>query len=184
MKRIRFDIPGKDSIKVEIPENWEELTVKQAIALNLKTFKADPLVTLERLSGVEGLRDLQLDDSHKVVLDSVTRFLASPPPDLMTKNYEPHIEVLGKRIRIPSDLKKESFGQYVRFKQLADQDRALSMIIALYLQPLIDGKHTEKEERLEEISYEFDEMRFVEVFPIVNFFFSKLRKFKIYGTAA
>ncbi len=40
MKKIRFDIPGKDSIKVEIPENWEELTVKQAIALNLKTFKA------------------------------------------------------------------------------------------------------------------------------------------------
>ena len=205
MKKFKFEFDNGEVVRCEIPENWEEMTVKQSIALNLKTFNSDPLEAIERLSGVEKgrLRNHQISPEHKDALLVVTNFLAFPPDDLMVKKPKKEIVVKGIKITlpkktkwfrrflnwlrilpvpVPSDLQKESFGQYVYFQQFADQDRALPMIMALYLQPLLDGDYGEIE-RIEELSYEVDKMLFVDVFPIVNFFFRKWSQYKVYGKA-
>jgi hypothetical protein len=182
MIKYLFKFPEK-TIECNIPQSWNELTVKQALALNLKTFKGDPLTGIERLCEVqEGtLRNTEMKPVYKKAIKSIMEFLDSVPNDLhLRKHEQPEIVIKGKTIKIPSDLQKESFGQYVTFQQFAESERALPLIMALYMQPLLDGDYGESE-RIEELSYEIEKMMFLEVFPIVNFFFQKLRGYKIYG---
>lgn len=177
MITVTFRHKDKD-IDCVIPESWDELTVKQSIALNLKTFTGNPLQAIAALSGLEEkeLFDIKLSKSSYKAIGGLTAFLNSPPPDMLLIKKQRQIDINGVSIDVPEDLQKESFGQYILFQQFADHPRALPMIMAIYLQPMVDGKIGDLE-RIEELSFEIEKMTFVKVFPIVNFFFRKLRKY-------
>jgi len=181
MKTFRFQLKDKE-IKCTIPESWEELTVKQAQDLNLKTYKGEPLEVIAALSGqdMEALRDVYIDVKHYDMLEACVVFLSSPSPDLLTAKHKPQVTVMGKTIEVPKDLLKESIGQFTYFQQFADSDNALSMCMAIYLQPLIDGKLGEVED-IEKVADHIEGMLFVEVFPVINFFFQMLSAYRIYG---
>lgn len=181
MINFKFQFPDKE-VSCLVPETWEEMTVKQAMALNLKTWSGDALEGIARLAGV-GRADFNLiklksrdwDKLQKAIL-----FLAQPPPALLEAKHKSNITIKGKDIDIPEDLNGISFGQAAMFPLLAEHERALSLIIALYLQPIFDGKLGEYEE-IETFSKEFEDMLFIEVFPIVNFFFPIWREYKLTG---
>jgi hypothetical protein len=96
------------------------------------------------------------------------------------RRHKPFIDINGVTIKIPSDLERESFGQFTLFQQMIESDNSLSMTIAIYLQPLLDGDYGEID-RIEEVAKEVEQMGFLEVFPVVNFFYMKQTKYLTSG---
>jgi len=182
MINFKFNFPDR-VVECLVPETWEEMTVKQAIALNLKTWNGDALEGIARLAGVERaeFNNVKLKQKHRDQLHKAILFLALPPPAILDAKHKRNITIKGKEIEIPKDINSTSFGQAAMFPGLAEHENALSLIPALYLQPLIDGKLGELPE-IEEFAKEFESMLFIEVFPLVNFFFLKWREYKVHGT--
>jgi len=182
MIKFKFKFPDK-TVDCLVPETWEEMTVKQAIALNLRTWNKDPLEGIARLAGVNRaeFNKLSIHDRDRGKLQKAINFLGSPPPSILEAKHKRNITIKNKDIKIPEDLLFTSFGQAAMFPGLAERDDALAMLMSLYIQPLVTGKLGELDE-LEDFSKEFLDMNFVLVFPIVNFFFKKLSVYKIYGT--
>jgi hypothetical protein len=184
MIKFKFKFPDK-TVYCLVPETWEEMTVKQAIRLNLKTWTGDPLEGIARLAGRKRaeFNNLGIHERDREKLQKAIHFLAQPPPSLLEAKHKRNITIKDRDIKIPEDLLFTSFGQAALFPGLAARDDALQMIISLYLQPIFDGKLGELED-IEAFSKVFEDMLFVDVFPIVNFFFQKLNVFRIYGTIA
>lgn len=185
MIKFKFKFPDK-TVDCLVPETWEEMTVKQAIALNLKTWKGnDPLEGIARLAGVDRaeFNKLSIHERDRTKLQKAIHFLGSVPPSILEAKHKRNITIKEKDIKIPEDLLFTSFGQAALFPGLAERPDALAMIMSLYVQPLVTGKLGELGE-IEEFSKEFLDMNFVLVFPIVNFFFQKLSAYRIFGTIA
>jgi len=181
---IKFVFQLKDK-KVEaiVPESWQEMTVRQAIALNLRTWNGEVLEGIARLAGIERseLSRLAIKSRWKNKLRKATAFLNFPPPDLKGPiDYSKPVRILGKDIKIPEDLGEESFGQYAMFESLANRKDGIAMLTALYLQPLFAGKLGEIPE-LEVFAKKIEGLKFIQIMPIVNLFFLMWREYQIYG---
>jgi len=174
---VIFKHKGKD-IKTKIPENWEEITVRQFLALeNLEK----PIEILSELMDT----DLSFIENTRTdlapALSKILQIFNKKPPIFKNPHHKGFI-LQGKRIHFPRDIDKMMFGQVIQINQLIDEDinKNLSKIAGISIQPLFDGKYIEENQakytKLIEMSLAVD------VFSELFFFAETLKKHLIYGS--
>ena len=176
MRTVIFKSKGK-KIKGQIPETWEEVTVRQFMSLEINQ---------EPIEILAGVMDIELDflketrtDLRPVMVPLLELFNNKPPE---FKKIKPKGFIFqGKKIKFPRDLNSIMFGQALQISQLLEEgvNKNLVKIAGIILQPIIDGKY--KEENQERYSRLFELLPIVEVFPELFFFAQTLRKALIFG---
>ncbi|KKM66579.1 hypothetical protein LCGC14_1479790 [marine sediment metagenome] len=178
MIKYKFKI-GKETIEASLPTSWDEITVKQFQNLNFKTWDGIDIVqAIARLSGVDASALYETESKPLEAVYAALSFLSEDPPEWEELKHQKEITLWGKLVRVPEDLENESFGLWVEFQQLAEEND-VAKIAALYLQPVLHGKI---DLNLRKKVYEdLLNHKLLEVAPIVSFFFVKLKEYRIYG---
>jgi hypothetical protein len=175
MRKVIFKSRG-EKIRAEIPETWEEVTVKQFMSLELAE---NPI---EILAGVMNV-DLQFLQETRTDLSPVMvpllELFNNKPPEFKAKASGFIFQ--GKKVTFPRDINNMMFGQVLQINQLLEEgvNKNLVKIAGIALQPVIDGEF--KEENQERISRLFELLPILEVFPELFFFAQRLRKYLIFG---
>jgi len=163
-------------IKLKIPGRFEDLSVKQFLALEAG---GSDLQILSILSGesLEAIENTDVDLTP--AMERVAKLYNQKPLDL-EKQKKGKIVIEGKEIKFPTSLNFTRFGQKSMTKNLIRDNERLELIVsevfAIYAQPLIDGKFIS--ERIPEIKEIVDNLPIVSVFPYTVFFFKRLRRLK------
>lgn len=191
MIRFTFNIDGKEKRAV-MPEGWEECTLQQIIDLD-KARKSekeeDPLLLFAALSG-QRLGELNNTPSNLwIQFFNHLEFLASNEPKWLKLKHPETVRINSKEITVPKDLGLEAFGQKVlgleimeRYnKEDKEEDKLESLpeILALYFQPLYDGKFDRT--RVNAVKKYVLKMRALDAVPIASFFLTRLLKSKNFG---
>ena len=186
MIRFIFDINGVKT-KAVMPEQWEEVTLQQVMDLNhaRKTDKtADPLLLFAALSG-QKLSELNNTPTNlfEPFLDHL-KLLSGQEPKWVKLKHPDEIRLNSKTIKVPKDLGFERFGQkvlgldilerYNKEKEDLDKLDSLPEILALYFQPLYDGKFDRN--RVDTVKKYVLNMKALQAVPIANFFLDNLLK--------
>ena len=177
MIKVHFKSKG-ETIKTQIPENWDEITVRQFMALeNLEK----PLEILAEVMGI----DLSFVQNTRTdltpVMNRVINIFNAKPPGLETRKAQ-GFQFQGKLVRLPRDIDNMLFGQLIQINELLEEDvnKHLVTIMAIALQPELDGDFVE--ENQDKYARLLESLPIVEVFPELFFFAEKLKRFTRYGT--
>ena len=176
MIQVIFKSKGK-TIKTQVPESWEEITVRQFMALeNL----VKPLEIMAEVMGV----DLSFVENTRTnlapAMARIINIFNARPPDL--ENRKPQgFGFQGKLVKLPRDLDNLMFGQLIQINTLLAEDanKNLVKIMGIALQPVLDGEYNEQNQ--EKYSTLLQELPIIEVFPELFFFAEKLKKYQRYG---
>jgi len=116
-----------------------------------------------------------------------TRFVYLEPMDFTKLPVPNKIKLLDKIIEFPKDLGRLKIGQNIHVRQelqnVKDPNEALSIVVAIYLQPMLDKvKYGLKESlfdfhRAKEYEKEILQLPITEVYPIGFFFLRQLRNY-------
>ena len=166
-----------DIIGGQIPDSWEEITVKQWAAMRPNSEPIELLSIFSNidLSHLENTRaDLSPIIQHiyeKLILNGMNELDHRPRKDL---------SILGHQIKFPKDLNFERYGQKFMLKKLTqDKDDMREIVadaLAIYAQPLIDGKFDGH--KLEPIKKAIESLPIVLAFPWCVFFLRSLNALK------
>lgn len=176
MIEVIFKSKGK-KIKARVPESWDEITVKQFMALeNL----SKPLEILSEVMGT----DLAFIENSATdltpVMNRVINIFNARPPDLESRKPQ-GFGFQGKLVKLPGDIDSMMFGQLIQINELleADPNKHLVKIMGIAIQPIIDGEFIEANQA--KYSRLLEGLPIIEVFPEMFFFAEKLKKHKRYG---
>jgi hypothetical protein len=181
--------------KFNMPNSWEDVTVKQFFELK-KWDGKDSLMLLSILSGVDYNKlthtlDYTIDDN----LWPLTSFLKEDISKVVTE--QTHIEIKGKLYPIPKQINSPGNGQrFVLAQKNAMRDKMIAtvnktgdaincaeFIVACYFYPIVNGiefdtsdnpKTKFRSEDAEEFIKELQEVRIVELYAVSTFFLQKL----------
>lgn len=174
-----FEI-GKE-VEAKFPESWEEVTMEQFFKVGLNFENLTNIEFLEALSGIK--KEVWFKCSNVNIDEIIMPHLAFIfQNDFKPENYKilESIELSGKKINIPKDLGFETFGQkiicqdeIIKYdKEQGEIFQTIPFIVAVYLQPKIDGKFDE--EKAMGLIPEIMQMKAVEIYPIGFFLLMKL----------
>jgi hypothetical protein len=179
---LTIKTPDKD-YNLKCPKTWQEVTVNQFIQLE-NNWDGKDLIQL--LSILTELPRYILVNAHRTVIDKVddlVSFIFKEPPDFNKLKRKKTITILNKPVKMPKSLEMESFGAALMVLEVLEDPKdmipKIPYIMAVYSQPVIDGKFIES--RIPEIETEINKMPIVDVYPHCFFFFKKLLKFKKTG---
>lgn len=165
-----------EKITGEIPSKFEELSVKQFLALE---GKENDIQILSVLSGLDVSFLENTNTDLTPTLEKIYFLLNNKPPDLM-KAPKKDIVLEGKKIRFPKTLDFTRYGQKSMVKNLILEEekveRIIAEVFAVYAQPLIDGKFDSS--RIPALKLHIEKMPIISVFPYAVFFFKKLNELK------
>ena len=163
-------------INATLPDDWNDLTVKQFLDLNKKLSHLEVLASLSNLN-LSFIENTNTDLTPAI--DYLNRLFSKVPPDLASLPKKPII-FEGKKIKVPKNLNFTKFGQKSLIKNLIEsEDKVESMVsevFAIYLQPVLDGKFDSK--RIPDIERQVLKLKITDVFPWVKFFFLRLKILK------
>jgi len=138
MKRFKIH-HDDDIIGGQIPDSWEELTVKQWAALRPDVTDLELLSILSNID-LSYLENTRADLSPAI--EHVYHSIKDMPADL-NKLPKKAISLLGHQIKFPKDLNFERYGQKFMLKKLQqekdDMREVVADALAIYAQPLIAG---------------------------------------------
>jgi len=173
----------KKNYDLKSPSVWEEVTVNQFIQLESNWDGKDLRQLLSILTGLD--RDILANSSRKILnqVDSIVSFIFTDPPNFNKLKRKATIKIDGKPIKMPKDLEQETFGAHILMMEiLEDTEDIISkipLVMAIYAQPVIDGKFIEG--RIEAIEQLINNMPIVEVYPHCFFFWKRLENCRILG---
>jgi len=176
MKRFKI-YHDDDIIGGQIPDSWEEITVKQWAAMRPNSEPIELLSIFSNidLSHLENTRaDLSPIIEHiyeKLILNGMNELDHRPRKD---------ISILGHQIKFPKDINFARYGQKAMVKNAIqgaeDMREIVSDVIAIYAQPSIDGKFDSA--KLEPIKKAVDSLPIIMAWPWAVFFLKKLTALK------
>ena len=162
---------GSEKVIAQLPSKWEEVTVKQFLAL--ETGSTD----LEILSGLADV-DLSILENTETdlspALSKVAEFLNGARLDFKVLPKQP-VHLLGKSISFPKSIEFTKYGQKSMLKSYLrnhEPNKIISECFAIYAQPYIDGSFIS--ERVPEVKKAVDLLPIVRVFAWVVFFLRRL----------
>jgi len=185
MKKITLNIEGKP-LPLFVPESWQEVTVQQYVRLESEGWNGWDMVHLLSILSGHPLKELDniADASVLDILLEHIGFIADNPPDFDRIKINKEIVLDGKALEVPSDLELETLGQKILMSNLMQHDGSMvtqiANAVAIYLQPIFDGSLFDRK-RLPYIVKMINKAPIIEVFPLVSFFFRKLKEYKRSG---
>lgn len=165
------------------PENYDEVKTglyERMIAEWDGKFNSKSLIKLFSILTETDFETVSSEKNDKLIstLAGLVGFIAqSTLEDLPLPN---HLVFKGKKIILPKQLGKLTFGQNLRVHQMLSTNfrTCLSDVSAVYLQPLIDNSKY-NDDRVDELILEIKELPVTVVYPISSFFIKQLSS---YGT--
>ena len=195
-ENITYSI-GKEVIK--FPSGWHEVTVGQFLALRKKGSDLSELEVLSILSG-KPLEFWFSAECREEDLQKIEHALswAKTPIDTNSLPLPEYISIGyvkikadtlnaairgGEKFRVPDNLKEYSFGHREMFNKnvmpilesTGDLVEAIPQALAIYFCAVVTGRKFDVKD-LPEVEKAILECKFVEAFPVANFFFSKFQK--------
>ena len=176
MIKVKF-ISKNETIRAQVPERWEEITLKQFLALENLT---KPLEVLSVVMGIDLSFIENTSTNLTPVMNRVIEIFNARPVDL--ENRKPKgFGFQGQLIKLPRDIENMMFGQLIQINELLQQNvnSNLLKIMAIAVQPIIDGEFIEaNQDKYETL---IGNLPINEVYPEMFFFAEKLKKHKRYG---
>lgn len=172
----------ESGIELMIPTSWEEMTLKQFVGITELSITGSASELIAVISGrpVEETRMITVDDADMImsVLDFITDpfdYKKYPAPKVIT--------IDGKEVDL-TDVKigKHSIWQRDMWQRECHDAKndsihvsKAAMGIAIYLQPIIEGREFDNE-RLPAIVKMIEQLPFVIAYPTANFFLVKFKQ--------
>ena len=161
-----------------IPEAWSELSVKQFLSLEAGL---TDLPLLSVLSGIDLEYIENTDADLTPALNRIYQIYNEKPPELEKLPKRP-IKIDGKTIKMPDNINNILFGQKSIVQNLLKDNPEnvapiISRVFAVFAQPVLDGVF--RSSRLDAVTKQIDNLKIIDVFPYVLFFFKKLRHWRI-----
>ena len=171
--------------KVKIPESWDEVNIETLTRIeNEFGYNFSKMVTL--FSILTGVPMAPIENSEQPDLDvqlfNITKFIATPPKwEELPKPKK--LTIKGKVVKCRYDFRTTSLGQKLTMSSLIkDKPNPLDAIpdvIALFIQPTIDGKYDR--ERALELMPDILKLNCKDAFGYAQFFFLHSKHLKRYG---
>ena len=183
MIKFNFKI-DKETITAEVPEGWHEVKIKHLVNLENK-WSGNKSDMIGLLSAFTSCTYEQLEQAKGNLWEPLFGVMAfvfnSPKWDKLKK--QPLLSIGNKLVKAPKKLELETFGQKVLAMNViaseGEQINKIPEILAIYLQPAIDGKFIT--DRVEQIKEDVLNMYALEAMPYGIFFFKKLLRLRSYG---
>lgn len=160
--------------RIFCPASWREINLSQLIDIETKWDKKNPI---QLFSIITGLDVALLSNSKQKDLEDKMMAIcafAHVQPDWEQLSRPKYIEIGTKAYKTPKDISKKMLGQKIMINQIAikegvDLIKHIPKIVAIYMQPIIDGDY--KDERIEEIEELLLKSSAMECFALARFFF-------------
>ncbi len=175
--------------KFTIPTSWEEVTVKQYLALKEIGEDDDLTKVLSALTGISA--QVLAKCSHESLLNVLMyrnnkskkwfSYLdwANSDPDFKKLPIPEWVHIGKMMYKIPGDLSECSFGQHVTIKQLIESEEKGSdithqvpFIAAVFMQPIVHNADYD-EDRAMDLAQDILESSWIQILPIATFFLEK-----------
>ena len=177
---IHFQI---NKVQYQMPSQWQEVNVETFERLaELDNDYTDTLKFLAALSGVDYSTLMNAKESLGAMVTSGLKFIADQQPLLQKIPHKSHFVFEGKGYKVPKDMELERFGQKIMMQQRMSTKQpheCIAFAVALYMQPIIDGKFDEA--KIADLEAEVKKMSIIEIYPLANFFFSQLKLYRLVG---
>lgn len=171
-----------NKVVFNIAENISELCTFQYCELNKHR---DNLNTVRLLSILTGIDYTVLNNSDCSKFEPILSVLKFDDKEKPLQNIEcpDVVEIDKKEIKVVKEIGQETFGQKVFAQEIVnsmiaerlDKVEALVKVVAIYLQPQIDGSFDDK--KAKELENKLMELPITGVYPIGNFFLSRYVKY-------
>lgn len=175
---IRATINGK---RIDLPSGWHEVDTETF--QRIKSIEEPSLIALfSALAGFDYQAVAQSDDLDlELAMYRVTSFIVNGSGEEYFRKSEPpsSFTISGKRVTIEKNIEAMTIEQNLVVRQkltgLKFIEQAISFVIAVYLQPKIDGKFDLN--RAKEIEAEVLRMPIEDTFPLGFFLLRRLQTF-------
>lgn len=171
MRKIKITT-NKGKVEALLKSSWSEITLKELLSINT-TADDNPIRLLSIISGVDfdSLAESSDENLQNELYDLIAFLYEQPDWKKITRPS--HLVIGGKPYKVPN-IEKETLGQKVMLDQLVTQGTSLISVIpqalAVYFQPIIDGKWDHK--RLKEVEELIMETPCLHSHAIAGFFLS------------
>ena len=192
----------------QCPTDWDEVSFGQYIKM-MRVFSTQEDIHMRELSVLQiftGIPAADWDhataDQQNIIFEAIA-FL-NQAPKLDNLQTPKHFNYKGGAYPIPTDLEQLTYRQMItiqgilqvvnmnweeqqkkkdEIKKIPDWMvlREWPRLVAYGMQPIIDGGIKVDEARAEALAKEFEQMPVLDIYPIANFFLSKMLKFKLHG---
>ena len=180
--RIRRHKQGDEVVdeqEIEIPIIWEDVTLAQFMRL-LETKNLD---AIELLSIVTGLSREYCYNVPESAVEKIVKhifFLTEEPPDFGKWKRPDEVLIQGAFHKVPTDLKKESWGQKVMAQQemnamIEGKMNVLSVmpyLLSVYFYSKVTGDKEYTDEKIRAFIPQIMSMKAMDAIPIATFFLS------------
>lgn len=170
-------------ISYQLPERWDEVTVRQFIGLmdRSKDIAGNPALILSILSGID--YDVLMNADPRQIEGDILAHLTFLGNDVGLESFEKSetIEINGTRYVVPTDLQNETWGQKITAQMIINEAAAKKMplisiaseLVAVYLQPVINGPFFD-DKKMKPIADQIrNTSKISEVWPVAAFFLRK-----------
>lgn len=182
-----------NDIKYECPVCWEEVKVKHHQRMISEWDASKQIADRDYFKLFTILTDSDFKQFHSTAVNEVTIWNAIrwviEQPFKFSNEMPKALQICGKSIVLPTKVGDLSIGQNIHLRQAIDQSQALfddkgniveysnySLAVAIYLQPLIDGKKFDYERALE-VEKDILEMPAYKIRPIGFFIAANVLKY-------
>jgi len=179
---IRRHKQGEDVVdeqQIEIPVIWEDVTLAQFMRL-LETKNLD---AIELLSIVTGLSREYCYNVPEVAVENIVKhiyFLTEEPPDFGKWKRPTEVLIQGEFHRVPTDLKKETWGQKIMAQQevnamIEGKMNVLSVmpyLLSVYFYTSVTKDREYTDEKIRGFIPQIMSMKAMDAVPIATFFLS------------
>lgn len=175
---IKARINGK---RIDLPSGWHEVDTETF--QRIKSIEEPDIISLfSAVAGFDHQMVAQSDDIElELAMYQVTSFIVNTNGEEYFRKAEPphFFEIVGKKVAVERNLEAMTIEQNLvvrqRLIQLKFLEQAISFVIAVYLQPKIDGKFDLN--RAKEIEKDVLKMPIEDTFPIGFFLLNRLQTF-------
>ena len=169
--------------RYEMPSAWQEVTVRtfERMAVFENDY-SDKYGMLAALANIDKDELLNAKEHLGTMVTEGLRLLSDEQQLLDKIPHKAFFSYKGEAYKVPKDLEGELFGQKVELQtKLMNEEPAglIAFAVALYMQPIIDKKFDEA--RVKVLAEEFRDLPIIDLYPLANFFFSELQKYKMLG---
>lgn len=131
-----------DGQKISVPTNYSEITYRQYKKLFATKKREIELISILIDVDVDTLQNVRVGEAWLQLVKDL-QFITKP---IDIENYviPTSVAIADKTVSIPFDIGKETMAQYTDMRDLLkddDNEGNISMAVAIYLQPLIDGEY-------------------------------------------
>ncbi len=172
--------------RIRVADSWATATTdtfQRIISLWQPELDIKERSTLKLFNIMVGL-DISPEEEDDIDLAAAiwecTRFVYEENMNLTKLPVPKFISISGVKIEIPKDLGRLKIGQNIHARQelaaVNDSNAAMSIIVAIYLQPLID-KSAFDFHRAKQIELQILQMPITQIYPIGFFLLNRLRNY-------